>query len=85
MAITQGSPLPDITTTATRTDTAPDYYTNYLTGLPHAGAIGCRLGSAADARVWCPAYCCGVIQAAIERCGEYRRRIRRRNHAGAYQ
>jgi hypothetical protein len=36
MAITQGSPLPDITTTATRTDTAPDYYTNYLTGLSNA-------------------------------------------------
>ena len=36
MAITQGSALPDITTTATKTDTAPDYYTNYLTGLSNA-------------------------------------------------
>lgn len=37
MALTQGSPLPDITTTATKTDVAPDYYTNYLTDLSQAG------------------------------------------------
>jgi hypothetical protein len=36
MAITQGSALPDITTTATQTDTAPDYYTNYLNSLSNA-------------------------------------------------
>lgn len=37
MAITQGSPLPDIKTTDTRVDTAPDYYTNYLTDLSKTG------------------------------------------------
>jgi hypothetical protein len=37
MAITQGAPLPDIKTTDTRVDTAPDYYTNYLTDLSKAG------------------------------------------------
>lgn len=37
MALTQGSPLPDITQTTTRTDQAPDYYTNYLSGLSQAG------------------------------------------------
>lgn len=36
MALTQGAPLPDITTTATKTDVAPDYYTNYLTDLSSA-------------------------------------------------
>ena len=42
MSITQGAPLPDVKTTETRTDTAPDYYTNYLTDLSNAGqtAIG---------------------------------------------
>jgi hypothetical protein len=42
MSITQGSPLPDITQTTTRTDTAPQYYTDYLTDLAGAGqtAIG---------------------------------------------
>jgi len=38
MAFTQGTPLPDIKTTETRTDNAPSYYTNYLTGLSTAGA-----------------------------------------------
>jgi len=38
MSITQGAPLPDIKTTETRTDNAPSYYTNYLTGLSTAGA-----------------------------------------------
>jgi hypothetical protein len=37
MSITQGSPLPDIKTTETRTDTAPSYYTDYLSGLSKAG------------------------------------------------
>lgn len=37
MPITQGAPLPDIKTTEARVDTAPDYYTNYLTGLSQAG------------------------------------------------
>lgn len=37
MAFTQGSPLPDITETTTKTQAAPDYYTNYLTGLSQAG------------------------------------------------
>ncbi len=37
MSITQGSPLPDITKTTTTTQTAPDYYTNYLTELSRAG------------------------------------------------
>lgn len=37
MAITQGSPLPDITQTTTRSDTAPDYYTQYLSQLSQAG------------------------------------------------
>lgn len=37
MAITQGAPLPDIKTTDTRVDTAPDYYTNYLTDLSKTG------------------------------------------------
>lgn len=37
MSITQGSPLPDITQTTTRTDNAPDYYTKYLSDLSTAG------------------------------------------------
>ena len=37
MAVTQGAPLPDIKTTETRTDNAPSYYTNYLSGLSTAG------------------------------------------------
>jgi hypothetical protein len=36
MSITQGAPLPDVKTTETRTDTAPTYYTNYLSGLSAA-------------------------------------------------
>lgn len=36
-SITQGSPLPNITTTETRTGTTPDYYTNYLSALSTAG------------------------------------------------
>jgi hypothetical protein len=37
MSITQGAPLPDVKTTETRTDNAPSYYTNYLSGLSAAG------------------------------------------------
>jgi hypothetical protein len=37
MSITQGAPLPDITKTTTTTQTAPDYYTNYLTQLSQTG------------------------------------------------
>jgi hypothetical protein len=37
MSITQGSALPDITKTTTTTQTAPDYYTNYLTQLSNTG------------------------------------------------
>ena len=37
MALTQGAPLPDIKTTETRTDQAPDYYKDYLSGLSQAG------------------------------------------------
>lgn len=37
MSLTQGSPLPDVTQTTTRTDNAPDYYTKYLSDLSSAG------------------------------------------------
>ena len=37
MAISQGAPLPDIKETTTTATTAPDYYTNYLSGLSQAG------------------------------------------------
>jgi uncharacterized protein YbjQ (UPF0145 family) len=37
MGITSGSPLPDIKTTTTKTQEAPQYYTDYLTGLASAG------------------------------------------------
>jgi hypothetical protein len=37
MSITQGAPLPDIKQTTTTQDTAPSYYTNYLSGLSTAG------------------------------------------------
>jgi hypothetical protein len=46
MAITQGSPLPDITQTTTRTDTAPDYYTSYLQSLSDASKTA--MGRTAD-------------------------------------
>lgn len=38
MSITQGSALPDVTVTTGKTQTAPDYYTDYLEGL--AGETG---------------------------------------------
>lgn len=37
MALTQGAPLPNITETTTTTPQAPEYYTQYLTGLSQAG------------------------------------------------
>ena len=37
MSFTQGAALPDITQTTTTKDTAPTYYTNYLTDLSKAG------------------------------------------------
>jgi hypothetical protein len=37
MSFFQGSPLPNITETTTKDLRAPDYYTNYLTGLSQAG------------------------------------------------
>lgn len=36
MALTQGSPLPDVTRTATITQQAPDWYTNYLQNSANA-------------------------------------------------
>ena len=36
-SLTQGSPLPDITQTTTKTTEAPGYYTDYLSGLSQAG------------------------------------------------
>ena len=36
-SITSGQPLPNITSTESRTDTAPSYYTNLLTGLSNVG------------------------------------------------
>lgn len=40
MAITQGSPLPNITQTTTRAEAAPEYYTQYLQGLSQAAQTG---------------------------------------------
>lgn len=37
MSITQGRALPDVTVTTTKTDTAPDYYTDYLKDLAKTG------------------------------------------------
>ena len=37
MALTQGSPLPNITTTQGQTTTAPAWYTDYLSGLANTG------------------------------------------------
>ena len=42
MGFLQGAPLPDIKTTETKVDTAPEYYTNYLTGL--SGAATTAMG-----------------------------------------
>lgn len=40
MALLQGDPLPNINTNQTQTTTAPDWYTNYLSGLASAGTQG---------------------------------------------
>lgn len=45
-SLTQGAPLPDVTVTTTRADTAPDYYTGYLTNLAEAGKTGMQGGVA---------------------------------------
>ena len=37
MALTQGSPLPDVTVTQTSATTAPEYYTGYLSDIAKAG------------------------------------------------
>ena len=42
MGFLQGAPLPDIKTTETKVDTAPAYYTDYLTGL--SGAATTAMG-----------------------------------------
>ena len=42
MALLQGDPLPNINTTQTQTTTAPDWYTNYLSGLANAGTQGAQ-------------------------------------------
>lgn len=40
MALLQGAPLPNVNTTQTQTTTAPDWYTNYLSGLAKSGTQG---------------------------------------------
>jgi len=40
MAFLQGAPLPDVTVTTGKTQTAPDYYTDYLTDLSKVGQTG---------------------------------------------
>lgn len=47
MALTQGAPLPDVTTTQTQTTTAPDWYNNYLSGLASAGQTAAETGGVA--------------------------------------
>jgi hypothetical protein len=37
MGFFQGDPLPSVTTTQTKTETSPSYYTDYLSGLSQAG------------------------------------------------
>lgn len=43
MALTQGSPLPDVSTTTAQTTTAPDYYTNYLSNLATSGTAATQI------------------------------------------
>mgnify|MGYP003341271524 FL=1 len=40
MSLTQGSPLPNITTTQGQTTTAPSWYTDYLSNLASQGTTG---------------------------------------------
>jgi hypothetical protein len=42
-SFTQGSALPNITTTQTKTSTAPGYYTDYLTNLSNAGTAATKM------------------------------------------
>jgi hypothetical protein len=42
-----GSPLPDVTTTQTQTTTAPDWYSNYLSGIAQAGEQAVQTGGVA--------------------------------------
>jgi hypothetical protein len=48
MGITAGTPLPDITEKTTKAQTAPQYYTDYLSGLSQAG-LGAIYTSGVDA------------------------------------
>lgn len=42
MSLTQGSPLPNITTTQGQTTTAPSWYTDYLSNLAQQGTTGAQ-------------------------------------------
>lgn len=44
----QGKQLPDVTTTQTTTQTAPDWYNNFLSGLSSMGANAVQQGGVAD-------------------------------------
>lgn len=54
MAFTQGDPLPNITTTTTATDTAPKYYTDYLSSLADAGKTATGKTAAASVAEYDP-------------------------------
>lgn len=43
MSITQGSPLPDVTTTTTQATTAPQFYTDYMSNLAKAGTTATNM------------------------------------------
>lgn len=47
MALTQGDPLPSVTTTETNATTTPDWYNNYLSGLSTAGSAAVASGGVA--------------------------------------
>lgn len=47
MALTQGEQLPDVTTTQTQATTAPDWYSNYLSGLANSGQAAVDAGGVA--------------------------------------
>jgi len=55
MGITQGSPLPDVTVTTSKGQTAPDYYTNYLKGLASVGEQYAGRPAGADGSAAIPA------------------------------
>jgi len=46
-SFTQGAQLPDVTTTQTATTTAPDWYSNYLSGIAQAGEQAVQTGGVA--------------------------------------